>query len=304
MAPKRKQQDQNHSVKKKKQKVREDIVLKPTISSEDIPKTQTKWTNKERVLVFSSRGISYRGRHLMNDMRTLMPHAKSESKMDKKDQLFVINEMCEMRNCSKCIYLEAKKKQDLYMWLSNVPRGPSAKFLVENLHTMSELKMTGNCLKGSRPFLSFDQEFDKEAHWSLIKELLIQTFSTPNHHPKSQPFFDHVYTFSIADNRIWFRNYQILEEDGSLAEIGPRFVLNPIRIFEGSFGGPTLFQNPHYVSPNDLRHLMRKRGAQKYMSRIQAKKSLEMRRGQPSYETDPTDDVFVTIRPEDAEEDS
>lgn len=40
MAPKRKQQDQNHSVKKKKQKVREDIVLKPTISSEDIPKTQ------------------------------------------------------------------------------------------------------------------------------------------------------------------------------------------------------------------------------------------------------------------------
>lgn len=291
-------------MKKKKQKVREDIVLKPTISSEDIPKTQTKWTNKERVLVFSSRGISYRGRHLMNDMRTLMPHAKSESKMDKKDQLFVINEMCEMRNCSKCIYLEAKKKQDLYMWLSNVPRGPSAKFLVENLHTMSELKMTGNCLKGSRPLLSFDQEFDKEAHWSLIKELLIQTFSTPNHHPKSQPFFDHVYTFSIADNRIWFRNYQILEEDGSLAEIGPRFVLNPIRIFEGSFGGPTLFQNPHYVSPNDLRHLMRKRGAQKYMSRIQAKKSLEMRRGQPSYETDPTDDVFVTIRPEDAEEDS
>lgn len=304
MAPKRKQQEQNHSAKKKKQKVREDVVLKPTISSEDIPKTQTKWTNKERVLVFSSRGISYRGRHLMNDIRTLMPHAKSESKMDKKDQLFVINEMCEMRNCSKCIYLEAKKKQDLYMWLSNVPRGPSAKFLVENLHTMSELKMTGNCLKGSRPLLSFDQEFDKEAHWSLLKELLIQTFSTPNHHPKSQPFFDHVYTFSIADNRIWFRNYQILEEDGSLAEIGPRFVLNPIRIFEGSFGGPTLFQNPHYVSPNDLRHLMRKRGAQKYMSRIQAKKSLEMRRGQPSYETDPTDDVFVTIRPEDAEEDS
>lgn len=304
MAPKRKQQEQNHSAKKKKQKVREDVVLKPTISSEDIPKTQTKWTNKERVLVFSSRGISYRGRHLMNDIRTLMPHAKSESKMDKKDQLFVINEMCEMRNCSKCIYLEAKKKQDLYMWLSNVPRGPSAKFLIENLHTMSELKMTGNCLKGSRPLLSFDQEFDKEAHWSLLKELLIQTFSTPNHHPKSQPFFDHVYTFSIADNRIWFRNYQILEEDGSLAEIGPRFVLNPIRIFEGSFGGPTLFQNPHYVSPNDLRHLMRKRGAQKYMSRIQAKKSLEMRRGQPSYETDPTDDVFVTIRPEDAEEDS
>jgi len=49
---------------------------------------------------------------------------------------------------------------------------------------------------------------------------LFQTFGTPNHHPKSQPFFDHIFTFAIADNRIWFRNYQILEENGELAEIG------------------------------------------------------------------------------------
>lgn len=55
---------------------------------------------------------------------------------------------------------------------------------------------------------------------------------------------------------------------------------------------------------HQMRHMMRKRGAQKYMSRVQAKKSLETRRGQPSYEADPTDDVFVTIRPEDTEEKS
>ncbi len=30
--------------------------------------------------------------------------------------------------------------------------------------------------------------------------------------------------------------------EASLVEIGPRFVLKLIRIFEGSFGGPTLFQ--------------------------------------------------------------
>lgn len=30
----------------------------------------------------------------------------------------------------------------------------------------------------------------------------------------------------------------------TLVEIGPRFVLTPIRIFEGSFGGPTVFSNP------------------------------------------------------------
>jgi ribosome biogenesis protein BRX1 len=30
----------------------------------------------------------------------------------------------------------------------------------------------------------------------------------------------------------------------SLVEIGPRFVLTPIRIFEGAFGGGTVFSNP------------------------------------------------------------
>lgn len=88
--------------------------------------------------------------------------------------------------------------------------------------------MTGNCLRGSRPLLSFDPQFTKDPHYALLKELLTQTFGVPNHHPKSQPFFDHVYTFMILDNRIWFRNYQILSEDGALAEIGPRFVLNPV----------------------------------------------------------------------------
>lgn len=39
---------------------------------------------------------------------------------------------------------------------------------------------------------------------------LLQTFSTPRYHPKSQPFVDHVFTFTIADNRIWFRNYQVM----------------------------------------------------------------------------------------------
>ena len=38
--------------------------------------------------------------------------------------------------------------------------GPSAKFRIENIHTTDELKMSGNCLKGSRAVLSFDGSFD------------------------------------------------------------------------------------------------------------------------------------------------
>lgn len=49
------------------------------------------------------------------------------------------------------------------------------------------------------------------------------------------------------------RLFQIVEKDPvqpngppatSLVEIGPRFVLTPIRIFEGAFGGATVFSNP------------------------------------------------------------
>ncbi|XP_076139873.1 ribosome biogenesis protein BRX1 homolog [Alosa pseudoharengus] len=264
------------------------------------PVSMGKWKNKERVLVFSSRGINFRTRHLMQDLRTMMPHAKADTKMDRKDKLFVVNEVCEIKNCNKCIYFEAKKKQDLYMWIANVPHGPSAKFLVQNVHTLAELKMTGNCLKGSRPLLSFDPQFDSVPHYSLLKELFIQTFSTPQYHPKSQPFVDHVFTFTIADNRIWFRNYQIIEEDASLVEIGPRFVLNLIKIFQGSFGGPTLYENPHFQSPNMQRRMVRLALAAKHRERqlvreIQKAKRMETKE---VLKEDVTDDVFDTPAPE------
>ncbi|EDO26224.1 predicted protein, partial [Nematostella vectensis] len=76
------------------------------------------------------------------------------------------------------------------------------------LHTMDELKLTGNCLKGSRPILSFDEHFDKTPHNVILKEMFIQIFGTPLNHPKSKPFVDRVMTFSIQDNRIWVRNFQ------------------------------------------------------------------------------------------------
>ncbi|OBS73519.1 hypothetical protein A6R68_15944, partial [Neotoma lepida] len=168
--------------------------------------------------------------------------------------------VCEMKNCNKCIYFEAKKKQDLYMWLSNSPHGPSAKFLVQNIHTLAELKMTGNCLKGSRPLLSFDPAFDELPHYALLKELLIQ----------------------------------IIEEDAALVEIGPRFVLNLIKIFQGSFGGPTLYENPHYQSPNMHRRVIRSITAAKYREKQQVKDVQKLRKKEPKtiLPHDPTADVF------------
>lgn len=190
--------------------------------SNDIQQMKSAWINKQRVLIFSSRGISYLGRHIIKNLRTLMAHSKSEPKAELRKNFSIVNEIAELRNCNKVLFFDMKKKRDLYLWMASVPDGPTVKFLVENLHTMEELKLTGNCLRGSRPLLSFDTKFDDEPHWKLIKELFTQIFGTPKSHPKSQPFIDHVLTFTIIDNKVWLRNYQIVEENGSLAEIGPR----------------------------------------------------------------------------------
>nr|CAG4646323.1 EOG090X07MB [Macrothrix elegans] len=295
----------NKSKAKEESKSENESTVIPLVrtSDEPVPK-KFKWTNKQRLLVFCARGVTQRDRHLMVDLRDMMPHSKPESKFERKDPLFVINEVCEMKNCNKCIFFEGRKKKDLYAWFSNVPEGPSAKFYVENIHTMKELKMTGNCLKGSRPLLSFDKSFDSAPHWSLIKELFTQIFSTPRNHPKSQPFFDHIFTFTIIENRIWFRNYQILEEDGQLAEIGPRFVLNPIKFFHGSFGGEALWENPHYVTPNTYRRMLSLQSGLKYRQKIEQKLSLAAR--QPTgdlCDIDPMDEEIFQNKTSDPNKD-
>ena len=80
--------------------------------------------------------------------------------------------------------------------------GPSIKFHITNIHTMDELKMTGNCMKGSRPISSFDNSFDTIDHLKLVKELFVDVFGTPRGHPKSKPFVDRVMGFYYADGKV------------------------------------------------------------------------------------------------------
>jgi len=44
-------------------------------------------------LVFGTRGISFQHRHLMKDIIKMLPHAKSANKMERKENLFVVNEV-------------------------------------------------------------------------------------------------------------------------------------------------------------------------------------------------------------------
>ncbi len=213
---------------------------------EDYAPVIKKPRNKQRVLMLSSRGINHRMRHFMNDLEALLPHVKKgvsdkcslvafwpkqasvDSKLDSKNHLHLLPELADLNNCNNTLYFEARRHEDLYLWAAKTPNGPSIKMHVQNVHTMDELKMTGNCLKGSRGILSFDKAFDESEWGKLTKEVFthvspasacacvwlykpayLQIFGVPPQARKAKPFVDHVLTFSILDNKIWFRNFQV-----------------------------------------------------------------------------------------------
>jgi ribosome biogenesis protein BRX1 len=269
-----------------------------------LEKTVTKregpyYKNKEKVLVVSSRGITYRSRHLLMDVLQLLPHSKKDAKLDTKTDRGVINEVADLKGCTSTLFFETRKHQDLYLWTAKTPTGPSIKFHVTNVHTMAELKLSGNHLKGSRPVLSFDAKFDTEPHLQLIKEVLGQIFATPPMNHKKKPFFDHVLSFSVVDNRVWIRNYQVSSErkvnsidDLTLIEVGPRVCMNPVKILSGSFGGPVIYDNPEYVSPNAIRAALKKSTQRKYSNKVESRKKRKEHRSTNKVPRDALADVF------------
>ncbi|KAJ3319925.1 Ribosome biogenesis protein BRX1 [Boothiomyces sp. JEL0866] len=279
----------------------DELVGRKALLKEHIPTEQKQAGKyKQRVLIITSRGITHRFRHLMNDLHVLMPHSKKDAKLDSKAHLEDLNELAELNNCNNCLYFEVRKHQDMYMWMSRTPNGPSVKFMVRNVHTMDELKMTGNCLKGSRPLLSFDATFDGEPHLQLLKEMFQQVYATPRTSRKIKPFIDRVMSFSILDNKVWVRNYQIIEsladepnkKKSSLVEIGPRFVLEIMRIFDGSFRGSTLYENPDFVTPNNVRRALKGKASIKHQKRIDDKQKREVKLKTSTIAQDPLDSVF------------
>jgi ribosome biogenesis protein BRX1 len=125
------------------------------------------------------------------------------------------------------------------------------------------------------------------------------------------PFLTHTSIDYLSLHQIWVRNYQIVEEHAtnakeantekkltgsdmktSLVEIGPRFVLNPIRIFRGSFGGQTLFQNEQFVSPNAVRAEANRNKGHDYEGRKVNQRKRKEREDAIVLPDDPLDSVF------------
>jgi ribosome biogenesis protein BRX1 len=281
---------------KKKSKIAEVTKVEDSVQK----KQGSFYKNKEKVLVVSSRGITFRSRHLLLDILQLLPHSKKDAKLDTKSDRGVINEVADLKGCSSVLFFETRKHQDLYLWAAKSPNGPSIKFHVTNVHTMAELKLSGNHLKGSRPVLSFDANFDTQPHLQLIKVLLGQIFATPPLAPKKKPFFDHILSFSVVDNRVWIRNYQVstekkihAKEDLTLIEVGPRVCMNPIKIFSGSFGGPVIYENPTYISPNAIRTALKKSTQSKYANKVDSRQQRKRHKAENRVPRNELSDVFT-----------
>ncbi|KAL3782055.1 hypothetical protein HJC23_006283, partial [Cyclotella cryptica] len=176
--------------------------------------------NKQCLLLISSRGAT-------GVLSTLIPHAKKESKLDMGGYGAAVNEIAEVRDSiPPCSWSVGKGgRTAIFGWggrghansqmqmaeSTNAPSkhlmisgGPSVKFHID-IHTMDELKLTGNCMKGYRPILSFDLQFSSNdpnlSHLQIIKHLMIDVFGTPRGHPKSKPFVDRVMAFYYADGK-------------------------------------------------------------------------------------------------------
>ncbi|EEH17257.1 hypothetical protein PABG_07344 [Paracoccidioides brasiliensis Pb03] len=278
------------------------------------------YMRKTRVLMLTSRGVTHRHRHLLSDLTSLLPHTHKENKLDTKKKTagynFLLNSLADLHSCNMIFFLEAKKRgQDLYLWLSRPPNGPTIKFSVSSLHTMGEMGVgfAGNCLKGGRGVVVFDKSFDEPTvmrsgneYRGLVREMLRGVFSVPKRGVRGmKPFVDRIIGVFGVDGKIWIRVFEIRESEGtvgakakddgeatdanddekkpkakpkradkggpldiiSLVEIGPRFVLTPIVILEGSFGGPVIYENKEFVSPNQVRREIRLRKASRFAAR-------------------------------------
>jgi ribosome biogenesis protein BRX1 len=82
------------------------------------------------------------------------------------------------------------------------------------------------------------------------------------------------------------------DQKGSLVEIGPRFVLDPVCIFHGAFGGQSLFRNANFVSPNVTRSEVARQKGLSYMARKDAQKKQKLRQQELVLPEDPLDSVF------------
>ncbi|CBZ26729.1 putative ribosome biogenesis protein [Leishmania mexicana MHOM/GT/2001/U1103] len=257
--------------------------------------TTKMMTNRQKMLVLGARSMTSKDRHLLLDLRGLMPHSREHPKIGRTNTLGDdLIELCGLHQCNSVMFVEPHRNDVSYLWIGQAPSGPSIKMQMSNVHTADEIRMAGNCLKYSRPLLHFDHDFELHPHLRVTKSLLHMAFNTPRYHPKSKPFVDRIMSFLWLDNHIWVRNYQIVPTSPpSLMEIGPRFTLEPVAIFNGCCKGSVLWKSATARPPTEQRRDRKLRRLEKQQANEVIKEKSERHKAlHPAPSADPLDLVF------------
>jgi len=148
------------------------------------------------------------------------------------------------------LYFETTQDKQLDLRLLMFPEGPTIKFRIQNIHTTNELKNHPGHSE-IRPLLSFQNVFEEQPHLRLIKIIFSKLFVSRGTKSYDTPF-DHVVSFSLAENRIWMRVYQVTVprplrsknmKKLALVEVGPRACLVVTKIFADNFERELVLEN-------------------------------------------------------------
>lgn len=206
-----------------------------------------------RVLVTCRRGISPAIRHFLPDFYKLLQNPIKSQKFKGKNYI-MLNKTAEEKNCSTTLLFETRHSIEHYLWFAISPGGPTICFFFENFHKIEELHFNGKCSPDTRPMLFFDPVFNSTSYLKIAKQILKQTFGSPN--LKSRKFVDTAISFLYKDDHIWIVRYQIIFDSDPpiLIEAGPRFCLQPILILPGSFCGEEIYRNKNFIAPHKRNH--------------------------------------------------
>ncbi|KAL8272735.1 hypothetical protein Esti_003285 [Eimeria stiedai] len=222
----------------------------------------TRWLNKQRVLVLGSRGLTARTRLLLDDWKRLLPHHKAENKWEKKEKLQNITELCQLRSCNSVLYLE-QRKNDALLHIAKVPLGPT--FIARLMNGFEFGLRCGSLGFDCGLWFAVSGDFARVAFvWELSSALAppLGVFSRVRI-TSTMEAFEGAFLTGLEEQEVqgsgrrthvargrgchcrWsFRIAPLVLGEGGDAnnphrqtyiEIGPRFVMDPVKILEGSF---------------------------------------------------------------------
>ena len=76
--------------------------------------------------------VRFSHRHLLNDLVAMLPDSRKDAKLNTRSKLYYLNEIADLRDCNNILFFEARKRQDLHVWLSKARNGPCVKMHLQN----------------------------------------------------------------------------------------------------------------------------------------------------------------------------